>query len=188
MEECDLVSVEGPTGPSYETTSGLDVATRHLPLAEHTSILEGEARREDISKLAEPLLQSLGVIRPTLDDAQQALTALLQLHSIGTHPDFGGTRTSGNFRVEMKQRFAMAWRELLWTLTTTAGAHRVYTPVLETMRELTQEANGGPKAVATPAPFVVRQQPNTSVGNQRQATQEATSALRGSLFEQHWDG
>jgi len=196
VTEIDIRDSAGQSLP-YETLRSLEAATRHMPLANSTTVISGENRKEDCWQAVSPLYEILQQPSPTLEDAENALNLLYRLHAHGISNEWGGTRTSGAFKVEAFKQFATLWREVHWALVNTAAAHPVFRAVADAAGKLTSEnATGGPKIPQTQTEKVaLYHQPQPS---QYMAAAPASAAADSStkrpreedpsanLWEQHW--
>lgn len=114
---------------AYSTTSALETATRHMPLATSTTTIAGTERREECWQAARPFFEVAGTVArtaliacsiqaisletPSLEDANNALDMLYRqanaapsspettgrLHKTGVSNEWGGTRSSGEKKV-----------------------------------------------------------------------------------------
>jgi len=171
---------------SYTTTKGIELATRHFPLASSTTTLAGEERREDCWQAAAALYEVIMVDTLSVADANQALDLLYRLHSTGVSNEWGGTRTSGEKKVEAFKWFTLLWREICWAIHNVAQSHPVLLPVAAAARDLTAPNTQGPKVWAPGEPPAYKhQRPTEALQQTSFVGEKRTNTAMGSLWDQY---
>ena len=183
-----LVNVKPSDGSTaYVTTASMDVATRHMPLANASTTIVAEDRREECWQAAKAFHEAIMVEEPTVQQANHALDLLYKLHATGVSNEWGGTRTSGTHKVEAFKHFSTLWKEMSWALHNVAEVASVMLPVAFAARDLTAQNTLGPKVfLPTEAPPYNHPRPNQSHLTKNGASLKRGRDTEGSLWASYW--